>query len=199
MTRDLDRELEDALNREASRTVRRDIEGPTYTYPMEGGIDNSKGGDRHKASKQIRVWVSEELYDQCKELVDSGVVASMSELVRKGMQMAFDEDSGYLDLVRENAARAYTEDQMTGFMNTGTAYISVNARWFAMHGTGSYGYLCDDINDDPTLNIKALEDKYGTPIVVGDKTSNTPTVDEHDGYRNTYAYRLEHDLLEEGE
>jgi Arc/MetJ-type ribon-helix-helix transcriptional regulator len=49
----------------------------------------------------IHCYAPQWLYDQCLELVNTGAYSSMSELIRHGMERMLDENSGYVDQVRQ--------------------------------------------------------------------------------------------------
>jgi len=166
--------------------------------------------DRHK-SKQIHVWISEELYDQARELVDMGdLFVSMAELIRRGMQHVVDEYSGYSEMVREEIAAKHGPNDMGAWLYTGTCYVRVNARWQARYGPTKIGYMIDDINDNPMPHTE-LEAKYGTTIEIVDKAvfdsmystssarrttpSSTMSTTFDDAYKDTWAYKQEHGLL----
>jgi Arc/MetJ-type ribon-helix-helix transcriptional regulator len=133
MTRDLDQELEDALNREASRTVRRDVGNPVDLDPW-GHTSSSVGRsrDRHKDSRKVQVWVPEWLYDQCKELV--GIVGgynSLSELMRDGMEMALDKNIGVVEQAIAERTRGITPGSLYPIsLNKGYGTVTADALWY---------------------------------------------------------------------
>lgn len=153
--------------------------------------------DYHK-TKKLQVWVERQLYDMCKELVDNGLVyKSMSELVRDGMQMAFDKNSGYMDTLREEVFSKYREDDMaeTRCRIDGTLMrLRVSARWLKLEATNNLGALVEDLHD-PTLSTEAIGKKYGTRIELYNMHQTLPTDSDYgDAYKQTNAYKIEHGL-----
>lgn len=145
---------------------------------------------------KVQVWFDRVLYDQAKELIETGAYLSMAELVRDGAQMAIDKNSGYLDTVNEEIVSKYREDELmaTRIKIDGTLIgIKLNARWFAKYGAYKLIPLIDDLAIPGP--ISAIEEKYGTTIELYDLNQPEDGVVD-DGYKETHAYKYEHGLLD---
>lgn len=161
----------------------------------------------YRDTKQVHIWIDRTLYDMCKDLVDNGLVyKSMSELVRDGMQMAYDMHSGYNNVLYAEIDSKYSPDQMTETrckIDGTLMRLRVNARWMAKHGTNNLVSLIDDLHD-PMLSLTTIGNRYGTKIELYNMHERAPDdpvgSDIGEGYKDTYAYKLEHGLpIEDGD
>lgn len=152
--------------------------------------------DRHKDSRQLHIWVDGYIYDACVELVNTKVYRSISELVRDGIDMAIDKASGYIDARNKEIVERYGEHELmeTRIKIDGTLMrMRIYARWWHMHADTMLIPLIEDLHIPQALSI--IEEKYGTKIEL--YSMHEPVVDYGDEYKETYAYKVEHGLIDD--